>query len=154
MLIQNEVDGLVNALTKERERYWMTPDMTKTGAAPGHWGSPPLADTLLRYHVYYFCDSIWVHPSILGVLFCGVGVVAAMPHMSPDQATTSILVGIASCTLSYWLSYSRPLQFWFVPLVYGLPSGDFRFWGNYGLVYALGNINCVKGGMGHGLTLF
>ena len=36
VLIQNEVDGLVNALTEERERYWMTPDMTKTGAAPGH----------------------------------------------------------------------------------------------------------------------
>ena len=29
VLIQNEVDGLVNALTEERERYWMTPDMTK-----------------------------------------------------------------------------------------------------------------------------
>ena len=36
VLIQNEVDGLVNALTEERERYWMAPDMTKTGAAPGH----------------------------------------------------------------------------------------------------------------------
>ena len=36
VLIQNEVDGLVNALTEERERYWMTPDMTKTGVAPGH----------------------------------------------------------------------------------------------------------------------
>ena len=36
VLIQNEVDGLVNAFTEERKRYWMTPDMTKTGAAPGH----------------------------------------------------------------------------------------------------------------------
>ena len=36
VLIQNEVGGLVNALTKERERYWITPDMTKTGVAPGH----------------------------------------------------------------------------------------------------------------------
>ena len=36
VLIQNEVDDVVNALTEERERYWMTPDMTKTGAAPGH----------------------------------------------------------------------------------------------------------------------
>ena len=36
VMIQNEVDGLVNALTEERERYWMTPDMTKIGAAPGH----------------------------------------------------------------------------------------------------------------------
>ena len=73
VLIQNEVDGLVNALTEERERYWMTPDMTKTGAAPGHWGSPPLADTLLRYHIYYICDAIWVHPLIWECCFAVLG---------------------------------------------------------------------------------
>ena len=89
---------------EESERFWMTPDMTKTGAAPGHWGSPSLADTLLRYLIYYLCDSIWVLPSIMGVLFRGVGVVAAMPNISPDQETTSILVGIASCTMSYFCS--------------------------------------------------
>ena len=36
VLIQNEVEGLMNVLTEERERFWMTLDMTKTGAAPGH----------------------------------------------------------------------------------------------------------------------
>ena len=146
MLIQNEVDDLVNVLTEERERYWMTPDMTKTGAAPGLWGSPSLADTLLRYHIYYICDAIWVHPLIWECCFAVLGWLLAMPNISPDHATTSILVGIASCTLSYWLSYSRPLRF-VLCYTYGVPSDNHQFTVGLTVLYRLWHYKNVLTGI-------
>ena len=69
----------------------------------------------------------------MGVLFRGVGVVAAMPNISPDQATTSILVGIASCTLSYRLPYRDHYDlFCVIPMGYPLITTGFG--GVYGAV--------------------
>ena len=80
----------------------------------------------------------------MGVLFRGVGVVAAMPNISPDQATTSILVGIASCTLSYRLSYRDHYDFGLCH-TYGVPSDNHRFWWGLWCCIDYGIINRLRG---------
>src|SRR5574338_831113 len=117
--------------------------MTKTGAVPGQWRSATSSEHTSSNYSLLVVDWCTLDFGSVVSRCCGRCDVAFSP-VRIRQTVVSLPWVLPHVPCHTCIPYSRPLRICFVPLVYGLPSGDFRFWANYGLVYAFGNKNVLR----------